>query len=257
MWLETTSETFTARHDDRDADDAAHVLRALEDARRRLQQTFAVDVGDLDVVLHGTEAQLDGAAPLLPVLRRLTDPAGRRYVVGWASERELHVLSPRVLARRASNVEGSLEMLMLAPVALLVKRVVAQANPALRPKVGPRVLARYTRSAWLIEGAGQFLSGQTAHARPAIARRLRDGTEPSFPPGRGDALLLGGSVFDLLAREEGERAVTDLARGETTLADAFGDRPRRHTAGTWQAHLRRMADGRQPPGPARGPRERR
>ena len=29
---------------------------------------------------------------------------------------------------------------------------------------------------------------------------------PSFPPGRRDAALLGGTVFDLLAREEGDRA---------------------------------------------------
>jgi hypothetical protein len=248
-WLETTSETFTARHDDRDSDDAAHVLRALEGARERLQRTFAVDVGPLDVVLHGAEAQLDGAAPLLPVLRRLTDPAGRRYLVGWAGERELQVLAPRVLARRASNVEGSLEMLMLAPVALLAKRIVARANPSLRPKLGPRMLAHYSRSAWLIEGAGQFFSGQVDHVRPAIARRLRDGAEPGFPPARGDALLLGGSVFDLLAREEGSDAAAALARGDLSLGRAFGDRARRHTEVTWHAHLRRMAEGRQPERP--------
>ncbi len=118
-----------------------------------------------------------------------------------------------MLAKRASNVEGSLEMLMLAPVALLVKRVVAEANPALRPKLGPRMLARYTRAAWLIEGAGQFFSGQVEHARPAIARRLREGAEPDFPPGRADALLLGGSVYDMLAREEGDAATVALALG--------------------------------------------
>ncbi len=245
-WLETTSETFTARHDDRDADDAAHVLTSLEEVRARLERTFATAVGPLDVVLHGTEAQLDGAAPLLPVLRRVTAPAGRRYVVGWAGERELHVLSPRVLAKRASNVEGSLEMLMLAPAALLAKRVVAEANPALRPKLGPRMLARYSRSAWLIEGAGQYFSGQVDHVRPALARRLREGAEPDFPPSRADALLLGGSVFDMLAREEGEAEAVSLARGDTPLDAAFHGRPHRHTEGTWHAHLRRMADGRQP-----------
>ncbi|MEA2288098.1 MAG: hypothetical protein QOD55_95, partial [Solirubrobacteraceae bacterium] len=200
-WLETASETFTARHDARDADDAEQVLRSLESARQRLERTFAAGVGELDVVLHGTDAQLDGAAPLLPVLRRMTAPAGRRYVVGWAGERELHVLAPRVLARRASNVEGSLEMLMLAPVALLAKRIIADVNPRFIPKLGPRMLARYSRWAWMIEGAGQYFSGQTDHARPAIARRLREGSEPRFPPGRADAIILGGSVFDLLCRE--------------------------------------------------------
>ena len=46
-----------------------------------------------------------------------------------------------------------------------------------------------------------------------VARRLREGAEPEFPPSRADALLLGGTVFDLLAREEGERACVTLARG--------------------------------------------
>ena len=55
--------------------------------------------------------------------------------------------------------------------------------------------------------------GQTRHVRPAVARRLREGPEPTFPPSRADALLLGGSIFDLLAREEGDRACVTLARG--------------------------------------------
>ena len=243
-WTEAASDTFTARFDGRDEADAEQVLRTLEAARARLERTFAAGVGELDVVLHGTEAQLDAAAPIVPVLRRVTAPAGRRYVVGWAGERELHVLAPRVLARRASNVEGSLEMLMLAPVALLAKRIIAGVNPTFRPKLGPRMLARFSRWAWMIEGAGQFFSGQTDHARPAIARRLREGSEPSFPPGRSDALILGGSVFDLLCREEGDLAGVALARGDVTLGDAFHGRPRRHTEGTWHAHLRRMSEGR-------------
>ncbi len=56
--------------------------------------------------------------------------------------------------------------------------------------------------------------------------------------------MLGGSVFDLLCREEGDLAGVALARGDVGLADAFHGRPRRHTEGTWHAHLRRMADGR-------------
>ena len=247
MWQETASETFTARHDARDAADAALVLDALERERPRLEGLLHATVGPLDVVIHGTEAQLDAAAPLLPLLRRLSAPAVRRYVVGWAGETEVHVLAPRVLAKRASNVEGSLETLMLAPVALLARRIVTEANPALHPKVGPRMLARYNRWAWLIEGAAAYFSGQVEHARPAIARRLREGGPPAFPPGRADAVLLGGSIFDLLAREEGQAAAVALARGATDLESAFHGRPVRHTEGTWQAHLQRMAEGRLPP----------
>ena len=246
MWLETASDTFTARHDERDTADAELVLRALEDARPRLQRTLEAAVGPLDVVLHGTEAQLDAAAPLLPLLRRLSAPAARRYVVGWAGEHELHVMSPRVLAKRASNVEGSLELLMLSPTALLARRIVTEANPALHPRLGPRMLARYTRSAWLLEGAAQYFSGQVDHARPGIAVRLREGPDPAFPPGRGDAILLGGSVYDLLAREEGTAAAVALAQGAHGLKAAFHGRPLRHTEVTWRAHLQRMAEGRLP-----------
>ncbi len=246
-WEETASETFVARHDDRDAPDAAHVLRTLEDARRRLEERFGVDAGEIAVVLHGAEAQLDAAAPLLPLLRRMTAPAGRRYLVGWTGEREIHVLAPRSLAKRASNAEGSLELLMLAPVALLARRVVAAANPGLPPPWGPRSWARYQRWAWQLEGAGQYFSGQTRHARPVVARRLREGAPPAFPPARADALLLAGSLFDLVAREEGEGAAIELACAPPSLGPrraierAFRGRPLRHTEGTWRAHVKRLA----------------
>ncbi|HVL95348.1 MAG TPA: hypothetical protein VM266_05765 [Solirubrobacteraceae bacterium] len=247
-WLETASEHFVARHAERDAPDVEHVLAQLEAARTRYERRFGGGVGELAVVLHGAEAQLDAAEPWLPLQRRLTAPAGRRYLVGWAGERELHVLSPRALARRASNVEGSLEMLMLAPSALLARRFVAAHNPGLPPPFGPRAFARYLRWAWLVEGAAQWLSGQTRHARPAIARRLREGGPPAFPPSRRDAPLLGGSVFDLLAREEGEAACVALARAplgdgpERALERAFHGRELRHTEATWRAHLARLAE---------------
>jgi hypothetical protein len=246
-WIETASETFVARHDERDTAEAEQILQQLESARIRLDRLFGPTVGELSVVLHGSDAQLDAAEPWLPVQRRLTAPAGRRYLVGWAADNEIHVLSPRLLARRASNVEGSLEMLMLAPSALLARRVVAEQNPGLPPPYGPRAFARYLRWAWLVEGAAQYFSGQTRHARPAIARRLREGGAPSFPPGRRDAPLLGGSVFDLLAREEGDRACVELARTPLSegparaLERAFGGRALRHTESTWRAHLTRLA----------------
>ena len=244
MWVDTPSETFVARHDERDAEDAERVLKQLEHARLRLEERFDARPGELEVVLHSSPAQLDAAQPWVPIARRFTSPASRRYVVGWAGPRELHVLAPRVLAHRASNVEGSLEMLMLAPSALLARRYVADGHPPLPPPVSPRRLARWSRWAWLVEGAAQWLSGQTRHTRPAVARRLREGSAPAFPPSRADALLLGGSIFDLLAREEGERACVTLARGPhpdgplRALEIAF-PRALRHTEQAWRAHLDR------------------
>jgi hypothetical protein len=243
--MESASETFVARHDERDADDAERVLAQLEHARDRLEERFPARPGELAVVLHSSAALLDAAQPWLPIARRLTAPAARRYVVGWAGERELHVLAPRLLAHRASNVEGSLEMLMLAPAALLARRYVAEGHPALPPPFRPRRLARWSRWAWLVEGAAQWLSGQTRHVHPAVARRLREGPEPEFPPSRADAVLLGGTVFDLLAREEGERACVTLARGPhpdgpgRALEIAF-PRALRHTERAWRSHLARL-----------------
>jgi hypothetical protein len=248
-WLETASETFLARHDERDAPDVARVLAQLEHARARLDERFPARLGELTVVIHGSAAQLDAAEPWLPMQRRLTSAAGRRYLVGWTGDRELHVLAPRLLAQRASNVEGSLELLMLAPAALLARRYVAANHPGMPPPFGPRAFARWMRWAWLLEGAAQYLSGQTAHVRPAITRRLREEAPPAFPPGRRDATLLGGSVFDLLAREEGERACVMLACGphkdgaSGALTRAFGGRPLRHTEAAWRSHLARLAEG--------------
>jgi hypothetical protein len=245
-WTDTASLTFIARHDERDAADAEVVLAQLERAREDLGRRFAVGLGELDVVLHGSAAQLDAAQPWLPVQRALTAPAARRYVVGTVTEGALHVLAPRVLARRASNVEGSLEMLMLAPAALLARRVVAANHPGLPPPLGPRGLRAWLRWAWLLEGAAQFFSGQSRHVRPAAARRLREGPPPAFPPGRADATLLGGTVFELLAREEGEAACVALAHGPhpggpwEALEKAFPGRPLRRTEHAWRAFLERL-----------------
>jgi len=246
-WLETTSRTFSARHDARDADDAAAVLSQLEAARTTLDRLFEQRVEEMAVVLHGSVAQLDAAQPWLPLHRRLTAPAGRRYLVGWTTETQLHVLAPRLLAGRASNVEGSVELLMLAPAALFARRVVGANNARLPPPFGPRSFRRYLRWAWLVEGAAQYFSGQTRHVRPAIARRMREGAPPAFPPALGDAALLGGTLFDLLGREEGHAAAVALAIAadspspEAALVHAFKGRPLRHTEGTWRAHLERLA----------------
>ncbi len=237
-WLETASETFVARHDERDADDAQRVLAQLEHARPRLQRRLGAEVGELAVVLHPTSAQLDAAQPWLPLERARTAPAARRYVVGRVTDGELHVLAPRVLAARASNVEGSLELLMLAPTALLAKRLMA---PERRRRLGRRAAAEVP---WRLEGAAQFFAGQTRHLRPAVVLRTHERPKPSFPPARRDALLLGGTVFDLLAREEGEEACVELARAPDparALERAFHGRPLRQTEQAWRSHLARLA----------------
>ena len=247
-WVESSSLHFVARHEERDDDDVGAVLGLLEDTRERLEPIFGVlPAGEVTIVLHGSQLELDLAQPLLPIVRRLTTPAARRYVAGWCGGSAMHVLAPRQLAQKAANVEGSREMLSLTPAALYVQLVVAECNRALPPPWSPRSTWRAAHWAWLIAGSAQWFSGQTVHARPAIARRLREGGRPDFPPSLRDAALLGGTVIDLIAREAGvERAVElacSLPRGgpREALVAVFGGRAMVHSEGTWRAHLARMA----------------
>jgi hypothetical protein len=252
-WRETASDTFVVRHEDRDAADVGAVVGQLEHARDRFDERFPASPGELVVVMHASAALLDAAAPALPLQRRMTAPAARRYLAGWAGERELHLLAPRLLAQRASNVEGSLELLMLTPAALLARRYVAANHKGMPPPLGPRRLARWLRWAWLLDGAAQYFSGQVQHVRPAVLRRMREGAAPVFPPDRADAPLLGGSVYDLLRAEEGERACLGLACGphrhgpRRALEAAFGGRSLRHTEAAWRSHLEQLGE----PGPRR------
>ncbi|MGI8921916.1 MAG: hypothetical protein ACR2HD_09675 [Solirubrobacteraceae bacterium] len=246
-WTQTTSSHFTARHDERDARDVGGVLDLLEDARSRIGAAFGSVPDEVTIVLHPSRAELDLAQPFLPIVRRVTTPSARRYLAGWAGRSTLHVLAPRLLTGRAANVEGSLEMLMLTPAALYAQLVIAAANPALPPPWNIGRSIRAARWAWLVAGGAQWFSGQTAHARFAVARRMREGPRPEFPPGLRDAALLGGTVIDLVAREEGRsaavRLVSSLPRGGSreALVSAFNGRALVHTEGTWRAHLARMA----------------
>lgn len=157
------------------------------------------------------------------------------------------MLAPGALDRRPSAVPGSREMLELTPSALYARRVINESNDELRTRPAPARLRAQLRWAWLLKGAARWFSGQTEHARPAIARRLHDCIRPSFPPGARDALLLGGTVIDLLAREQGERMAAQCAcrldsRGpRAALVNAFDGRPFRDTEQAWRSHLQRLA----------------
>jgi hypothetical protein len=248
-WVETTSPNFSARHEEHDADDVVGVLELLEGTRERLAEAFPGLPGHVAVVVHGGPFALSLAQPYLPVLRRLTAPAARRYLVGWFQHDEIHVLAPRVLEARASSVAGSKEMNLLAPAALYTQLAIGASSKRMPPPFRPVTFVTYVRWAWLAAGAAQYFSGQTAFAKPAIARRLREGGEPAFPPRVRDAQLLGGTVVDLIARERGEQAAARLAIDlhpdgpRQALVDAFGGRPLKHTEATWRAHLANIAAG--------------
>lgn len=246
-WVETASASFTARHDSADADDAQRVLMSLERARDQLGPLFRRRPEPITVVLHGSTVGLALTNPLLPVTWLLTAPAARRYVAGWAGKEALHVLTLAALRRRASGVAGSRQMLERTAACLYARRVIAENNPDLARVAGPIRGQRMVRWAWLLEGSARWFGGQTEHARPAIARRLREGGRPSFPPGLRDAPLLGGTVIDLLAAEHGKRAAAEFCcrlhpQGpRAALMRAFGGRALVHTEGEWRAHLADLA----------------
>jgi hypothetical protein len=246
-WVESASPSFRARHDSGDAADTVAILQSLERTRERLLDLFPRGLDGFTVVVHRGTLSLSLTNPLLPAVWLATTPAARRYVAGWAGRQELHVLAPGALRARASNVPGSREMLALSAAALYARRVIVENNHELARARAPRRTALELRWAWLVEGAARWFSGQTDHARPAIARRLREGGRPGFPPGVRDAPLLGGTVIDLLAREEGEgRAAQFVCRlhpqgPRAALSRAFGGRPFAHTEGAWRSHLSRLA----------------
>ncbi len=106
--------------------------------------------------------------------------------------------------------------------------MLAANNDRIPPPWGPRTFSRYLQWAWLIEGGAQYYAGQSASFRTAMLRRLNEGPAPTFPPSARDAIILGGSVFDLLDREVGRHAcdllVSRIRKGssEPALENAFG-----------------------------------
>ena len=241
-WTETESLSFTARHDTEDDGAAQRTLDALEDLRLRLEERFDDAPGGITVVIHPTPGWLAAAHPFLPAARLAAAPAGRRYLAGWAMASELHVLNDDYLERRAAG-EDSMAALHGTAERLYAQIVVASNNGGLPPPWGPRKFWRYVRWAWLIEGGAQYFAGQTSLFRAAVNTRMRQGDRPAFPPSARDAIILGGTVFDLLERERGRDAcailVSRLRRegAERAIELAF-DARFREVESEWHRYLR-------------------
>lgn len=226
-WTETASLSFTARFEEGDEESAERTLDELEDLRLRLEDRFEVAPGGITVVLHPNSAWLSAAHPFLPAARMVAAPAGRRYLAGWATRSEVHTLNDGALERRAAGAD-SLRALRATARRLYAQLVLAANNERIPPPWGPRTFSRYLRWAWLVEGGAQYYSAGTSAFRAAMLRRLVEGPRPEFPPSARDAIILGGSVFDLLDREVGRHAcdllVSRLRKDgpEPALENAFG-----------------------------------
>jgi hypothetical protein len=242
-WVETTSLSFTARHDSAQADDAVAVLEDLDEHRTALEELFPRLPDHVTVVLHDSPLQLWLAHPLLLATRRLASRAARRYVAGWYRAAEVHTLSPPMLRALAAGPDSERAML-LTPRRAYTALVVGTNNPLLPPPSRPGAVARAVRHAWLLQGAAQHFCGQVPLLRAAIAMRLRQGRVP-FPPGVRDSPLLAGSVFDLLSRERGDRACIRLAthpyRSTRDALEESFDRRLSDIAHRWRMHLEQLA----------------
>ncbi len=243
-WVETESLSFTARHDSDDAAFAERTLDRMEELRLRLEDRFATVPDAVTVVIHTNPAWLTAAHPFLPAARWSAAPAGRRYLAGWPMATELHVLNDKHMEKRAAG-DDSLEALRGTAERLYAQVVIAANNSALPPIWTPRRFVRYLQWAWLVEGGAQYFARQVGLYRAAVIRRLRESGRVSFPPARRDAVILGGTVFDLLENERGpeacERLVDRLLPGgpEVTIEDAF-DARFRDIEDAWREHLRGM-----------------
>ena len=244
-WVETDSLSFTARHDTGDSSFAERTLDRLEDLRLRLEDRFEHVPGGVVVVIHTNPAWLAMAHPFLPAARWSAAPAGRRYLAGWPMAGELHVLNDPHMDRRAAGAD-SREALRGTAERLYAQVVIAANNPALPPSWTPRRFGRYLRWAWLVEGGAQYFSRQVGLYRAAVIRRLREGSRPSFPPSRRDAVILGGTVFDLLENERGpgacELLVGRLRReGPTATLETAFDTRARAIEDAWRDYLREIS----------------
>ena len=245
-WTETESLSFIARHEEGDEVCAERVLDDLEDLRLRLEDRFEHAPGEITVVLHPTAGWLSAAHPFLPAARLASAPAGRRYLAGWPTATEIHVLTDSALERRAAG-EDSRRALQGTADRLYAQIVIAANNDGLPPPWGPRRFARYVRWAWMLEGGSQYYAGQVPLFRAAVSRRLAEDEAPAFPPSARDSTILGGTVFDLLDREVGAHAcdllVARLRKDGPTAAleMAFGVDSETIEA-AWRRHLRAFVE---------------
>jgi hypothetical protein len=226
-WVETESLSFTARHDSDDSAFAERTLDRLEHLRLRLEDRFERIPAEVTIVVHTNPVWLTAAHPFLPAARWSAAPAGRRYLAGWPMSTELHVLNDTHMERRAAG-DDSYEALRGTAERLYAQMVVAANNTALPPSWTPRRFGRYLRWAWLVEGGAQYFSRQVGLYRAAV--------------------ILGGTIFDLLENERGpeacERLVAKLLpQGpDVQLEDAF-DARFRDIEDAWRDYLREMVRG--------------
>lgn len=207
-WTESTSDLFRVRFDSDARVEVEEMVHTLEAVAMRLEAHGLVLPPHPTVVVHPTAVSLALAQPAFLAAQSVTESHGRRYVASWPSGATLHLIAPHRHLRGDQRVIGMRDALERAPACGLAHLALAHANPGLSLQRAIRRRAWL----WLAWGAGQALVGQVPLLASSIAVRRRMRRALSMPPPPRDAVVLGGSVVELVLRTRGLTALVSMLK---------------------------------------------
>ena len=189
-WVETTSLSFTARHES--AHDGRRARRCSRRSRRIARASRSCSRGSPGTSRSccTTRALQLGARPALPSTRPAPRLARRRAATWPAGSRRARcTCSRREVLRALAGGPGLARGADAArPQRVYTMLVVGEQQPAAAAAVPAGARSRTTaRVAWLAEGAAQYFSGQVPLLRAAIATRLRARAASTSRPRARDA----------------------------------------------------------------------
>lgn len=228
------------RHDAREAREVARLAPRVAAIADEIGSELAITLPDeLIVVLHRRPLTLALAEPRLFGVASMTDAPSRALITGIGTTKSVHCLAPQTLrSRLQGRGPDEREFVRRSVAAALTQHLLTITVPSLA-----RTRAIMGRNAWLSWGAAQWLSGQTEFTNGLIRRRLREVERSAYPPRRGDAVLLGGSVLAFVAQERGRQAALEIIRaGPAGASRALAAVDAAHVAGPWRDFLARRAD---------------
>lgn len=207
-WTESNSNLFRVRFDSDARIEVEEMVHSLEAMAMRLDAHGLGLPDHPTIVVHPTAFSLALAQPAFMAAQSVTESHGRRYVASWTTGSTLHLIAPGRHTRGEQRVIGMRDALERAPACGLAHLALAHANPGLSLTRG----IRKRDWLWLAWGAGQTLGAQVPLLASSIAVRRRMRRALSIPPPPRDAVVLGGSIVELVLRTRGLTALVGLLK---------------------------------------------
>jgi hypothetical protein len=207
-WTESTSNLFRVRFDDDSRTEVEELVHVLETYAARLEAHGLVLPPHPTVVVHPTAMSLALAQPAYLAAIAMTETHGRKYLASWASGHTLHLVAPHRLMRGTESHITLRDAMERAPACGLAHLALGHANPGLTLQRALRRRAWF----WLAWGAGQTLVGQVPMLASVIALRRKERRALSLTPPMRDAVVLGGSIVELVLRQRGLTGLVHLLR---------------------------------------------